>query len=156
MQIHALPQRYWDKVDKSGTCWIWIGARNDHGYGVIGAKQITGKPYEYAHRLMFWHHGGILKENEVVDHNCGQGSKGCVTPSHLRALDRNINNGQGGWKTRKLVCDKCGGHRKQKASKKEYFCPSCERDYQRKYNAKNRTQINARRRKRRAGRKNEI
>jgi len=25
--------RFWDKVEKTKTCWLWIGIKNKYGYG---------------------------------------------------------------------------------------------------------------------------
>lgn len=41
--------RFWDKVDKSGDCWVWTGYRNKTGYGKIGA----GGKIRGAHRFIW-------------------------------------------------------------------------------------------------------
>ena len=146
MQSIELPQRYWAKVDKRGECWLWVGARNDSGYGVIGARSITGRSHEYAHRLMFWHEGGELAPGEVVDHTCGKGHAGCVTPGHLRALSMRNNSSTAAPDTQ---CRHCGGPRWQQPSGK-WVCKPCRAKYHADYTAKNRDHINQQRRLRRA------
>ena len=138
MQID-LPQRFWDKVDKEAEpCQTWTGARNDSGYGVIGSMQdVTGKSHEYAHRLMFWAHGGTLEDGEVVDHSCGRGRLGCVDPDHLQACLFGENAAQGPLKFAKKICPKCEGPRVQrwKAGKKAgWVCKPCTADYMKEYN----------------------
>ena len=149
MQTIDLPSRYWAKVDQSSECWIWTGARNDSGYGVIGSMQkITGRSHEYAHRLMFWHSGQTLREGEVVDHSCGRGKDGCVTPAHLRPLKSEQNQREGHRHT-KLVCDACGENRTPRNDGRGFYCVPCTAEYQKAYQEKNRDRLNEKRRLRR-------
>ena len=41
-------QRFWQKVDKSGECWLWTGCQV-HGYGKFSAD---GK-HRYVHRWAY-------------------------------------------------------------------------------------------------------
>ena len=75
---------FWDKVDKTGECWIWTGHIDKHGYGRHGAS--------YAHRHAYeLHKGKSIPEGAQVDHICHV--RGCVRPSHLRAVT-NKQNGE--------------------------------------------------------------
>ncbi|MGN6754951.1 MAG: hypothetical protein ACTHMJ_01035, partial [Thermomicrobiales bacterium] len=29
----AIAERFWEKVDRSGECWLWTGTLDGHGYG---------------------------------------------------------------------------------------------------------------------------
>lgn len=82
--------RFWAKVKKTKTCWLWQGATAG-GYGQIHYR---GK-LEYAHRIAYeWSHGAI-PAGLVVDHTCH--NRGCVNPSHLRpaTYGQNSQNRQG-------------------------------------------------------------
>lgn len=79
-------ERFWSKVDMSGDCWVWTGARVN-GYGVF---RIGGRT-QVAHRVAYrWNKGDIPPRAEV-DHTCFNHS--CVNPSHLRLLSH-TQNGQ--------------------------------------------------------------
>jgi hypothetical protein len=75
----TVADRFWSKVDTSGECWIWAGARSTAGYGQI---TIEGRP-TYAHRLSYeWAHGAI-PDGLLVCHRCD--TPACVHPDHLFA-----------------------------------------------------------------------
>ena len=80
--------RFWLKVDKSGDCWLWQGAKKRDGYGVINrdGKQVV------AHRISLEMSGVAIPEKMVVDHICHQTD--CVRPAHLRVVTnkQNIEN----------------------------------------------------------------
>ena len=83
----TVEERYWEKVDKTGECWIWTAYCNHKGYGRFG----YGGKLVYSHRLSFeWAHGEI-PEGMQVDHRCHQ--RNCVRPEHLR-LVTNAQNQQ--------------------------------------------------------------
>lgn len=74
-------ERFWEKVDMSGACWIWTGARQNFGYGVfgVGGKQI------YAHRFSLeMAQGRPIPKGLQVDHSCHVPA--CVNPDHLKAV----------------------------------------------------------------------
>lgn len=77
----ALPgpvwERFWSKVEKTDIHWLWTGALNDSGYGVIW----DGRRLVYAHRLAFLLTGGRVPDGTEMDHVCGVRS--CVRPDHL-------------------------------------------------------------------------
>lgn len=71
-------QRFWSKVDKSGQCWEWTGAKNQYGYGNIA---VDGKVLR-SHRVSYEMAVGPIPEGLVVDHICQVPA--CVRPDHLR------------------------------------------------------------------------
>jgi hypothetical protein len=78
---HTLPtldQRFWARVDKSGDCWLWTGAKNLDGYGVISSE---GKP-SLTHRVAYELQVGPIPRGQQIDHICHATS--CVRAEHLR------------------------------------------------------------------------
>jgi len=98
-------ERFETKVDTSGPCHVWTGARNDRGYGQI---RIASKLY-YAHRLAYETVKGPIPNGMVIDHMCH--NPACVNPDHLQAVStkqntenirsaRSSTGFRGVWKTR--------------------------------------------------------
>lgn len=68
--------RFWPKVNKTDSCWIWAGQiHKPTGYGLFW----NGKKTVRAHRYRFITDNGY--EPEVVMHTCDNPS--CVNPAHL-------------------------------------------------------------------------
>jgi hypothetical protein len=80
--------RFWDKIDKTDTCWNWSALINEKGYGYIkyGGKHGTSLR---VHRLSALLHHLVtpdgkefsLQSKWLVLHKCG--NRRCVNPSHL-------------------------------------------------------------------------
>lgn len=120
----AILRRFWSKVDKTPTCWLWTSATNGVGYGRMNfGWQIV----EYAHRLAYtWAKGPIPDELEI-DHLCRV--RNCVNPDHLEAVTRKINIQRsplvGHW-PRPPLCPK--GHVRDGKAKNGYpYCKTCSR-----------------------------
>ncbi len=76
-----LADRFWAKVDKSGECWLWTGARsgrNRYGYFGLGGKR---DGIARAHRVAYELTIGSIPDGMVVCHKCD--TPHCVNPSHL-------------------------------------------------------------------------
>jgi hypothetical protein len=80
-------ERFWEKVDKSGSneCWIWTGTCTAGGYGQFHFDGST----QYAHRVSY----GLIYKGTVperLDHRpiC---PKNCVNPAHLRPVTNKQN-----------------------------------------------------------------
>jgi len=73
----TLEERFWGKVNKTETCWLWTAAKDAYGYGVFS----VGYSMKLAHRVAFQLSTGDLPAQ--LDHICH--NKSCVNPNHLRA-----------------------------------------------------------------------
>ncbi len=73
-------QRFIHKVNKTASCWLWMGATDTRGF----PRFYDGKNVIGAHRFSWRHfHGRIHKGNEILQ-LCGV--RGCVNPAHLEKL----------------------------------------------------------------------
>lgn len=76
-------ERFWARTEwepMSGCC-LWLGYRDDKGYGLFNAH--AGPGTRFAHRLAYqFEHGMKLSADDVVRHTCDNPS--CVAPAHLR------------------------------------------------------------------------
>jgi hypothetical protein len=81
----TIEERFWRKVNKTETCWLWVGASDGGGYGMIG---LDGKMAK-AHRLSWIMSNGPIPEGQWVLHHCD--TPACVRPDHLFLGDRQAN-----------------------------------------------------------------
>jgi hypothetical protein len=78
-------ERFWMKVQKTDTCWLWIGANRAGGYGAFYYPShpsgfITHRP----HRVAYEWAKGPIPEGLVLDHLCRV--RNCVNPDHLEPV----------------------------------------------------------------------
>lgn len=78
-------ERFWSKVNKTDTCWLWTAGMARDGYGFFWHD---GKN-RGAHRIAYSLANGPIPEGLLIDHACGVRS--CVNPSHLRLADKSKN-----------------------------------------------------------------
>jgi hypothetical protein len=76
----SLAERFWAKVDRGESCWLWRGARTGGGYGQIGSGGRGGRQL-YAHRVRWEMEYGPIPADMFVLHRCD--NPPCVRIDHL-------------------------------------------------------------------------
>lgn len=71
-------ERFWSKVNKTDTCWLWVGAKQTSGYG----RFWDGERNDGAHRFSYRLNTGEIPEGKAILHTCDNPC--CVNPYHLK------------------------------------------------------------------------
>lgn len=79
-------ERFWAKVRKTESCWVWTGSNNGKGYGRL---YYEGR-MQYAYRLSYSWFVGEIGEGLEIDHKCH--NRSCVRPDHLRPVTHRQNH----------------------------------------------------------------
>lgn len=89
--VKPLEERLFAKVDATGPCWLWTGAKNIGGYGAIskGRRQGAG----IVHRIVWELLVGPIPEGLELDHLCRV--RACCNPDHLEPVTRAENVARG-------------------------------------------------------------
>lgn len=79
-------RRFWDRVEKTDTCWLWTGPLKPTGYGTqVSVRGVLYSPHRYA-----WiETNGSIPDGLQIDHKCR--NRRCVRPSHLRVVNQRTN-----------------------------------------------------------------
>ena len=76
-------ERFWKRVNKTDTCWLWTGSKHEYGYGNFHMH--LGE-YEYrninAHRFAWELLVGPVPDGMVLDHKVCNNPP-CCNPAHL-------------------------------------------------------------------------
>lgn len=78
-------KRFWSKVEKTDTCWLWKAGKDPFGYG---AHWFNGKKVN-AHRYSYQICVGEVPSGLVLDHLCRVPA--CVNPKHLEPVTQKEN-----------------------------------------------------------------
>jgi len=88
MKLHTIKtstRRFWSKVDKTNSCWLWTDHTTASGYG----KFYVNKGEVYAHRHSYEIHRGKIPKGLVIDHLCRV--RNCVNPEHMEVVTQREN-----------------------------------------------------------------
>lgn len=77
-------ERFWENVRKTDYCWEWTG-RKERGAG----RMWDGSRLVLSHVFSYEIHLGKISGELEIDHKCR--NRGCVNPTHLRAVERWVN-----------------------------------------------------------------
>lgn len=134
----GLPDRFWAKVDKTDTCWLWTAGRSQ-GYGDF--RFMPGRSH-LAHRLAYEELVGPIPAGLTLDHLCRV--RHCINPAHLEPVTNYVNlmRGQGlaAQNSRKTHCPQ--GHpydaeNTYLSPSNRRFCRICADAARKAYEAKN-------------------
>jgi len=153
--VRPVAERFWEKVDKTETCWLWTAGKSAAGYGAFWPQWRTHVP---AHRWAYEALVGPIPDELEVDHLCRVPS--CVNPSHLEPVTHRENILRGlTWGAANAAKSHCinghplNGDNLIPTRENERRCRQCDRDRQRAWREANRDRFNARAREYRAKKK---
>jgi hypothetical protein len=130
VRVVALTERFWSKVDKTDTCWLWTAGVNASGYGLFhtGRRPNGSKIAALAHRVAYQAEYGPT--DSQLDHICEV--RLCVRPDHLQPIDAAVHGqksaatryGQDAFENwRAGLCR--WGHSKSERRPGELICRTC-------------------------------
>lgn len=73
--------RFFEKVEKTRTCWLWTAAKNPKGYGKFAPQPNRSV---LAHRWSYEYAKGPIPEGMTLDQVCRV--RECVNPDHLEVV----------------------------------------------------------------------
>jgi hypothetical protein len=120
-----LDDRFWSKVRKTETCWLWTGGTSGNGYGKFAVRRVSFR----AHRLAWEEANGPIPDGLQLDHLCRV--KLCVRPSHLEPVTGTVN-------IRRAFGDTCRLGHPYVQNKRRRRCQVCSRERNRQGRAEGR------------------
>lgn len=96
-------ERFWAKVDKDGPngCWLYLGALQGKGYGLISVVAKDVKAHRFAYESVV----GPIPDGLSLDHLCRNPQ--CVNPAHLEPVTH-LENVRRGDVLKLTPCPFCG------------------------------------------------
>lgn len=134
-QPERLVERFWERIERTDSCWLWRGSITGSGYGSF---RLGGRA-QAAHRIAYELMIGPIPEGLTLDHLCRV--RNCVNPAHLEPVTstENILRGEGptALNARKTHCPQ--GHEYTPENTRTYKdrpgrdCLTCHREWSRRY-----------------------
>lgn len=137
-----LPERFWNKVEKTATCWLWTAGTTRNGYAMFHLDRSSQRRTVYAHKFAYEALVALVPAGLDLDHLCR--TRRCVNPLHLEPVTRAENVARG-MEARNGDRDLCPqGH--QYDAENTYLrpdydarnCKECRREATRQWRARNR------------------
>jgi HNH endonuclease len=132
-------KRFWTKVEKTDSCWLWTAAKDPKGYGRFfytkNGKRIRSGAHQYAYIRFV----GPIPPGHELDHLCR--NRACVRPDHLEVVTHgdNVRRGlQGNLRTHCPRGHPLDGGRTPGNSQR--YCLTCKRESSRRSYRKRRTE----------------
>jgi hypothetical protein len=122
----ARAARFWSRVQRTDTCWLWLGGLAN-GYGMYSDADGTMCAHRFAYTITI----GAIPEGLQLDHLCRV--RNCVNPEHLepvtpRTNTLRSNTPQAIQRRQRLLTGVCrNGHPiKTTSTTKRWRCTQCE------------------------------
>lgn len=78
-------ERFWEKVDATGDCWVWTAGVGAFGYGLFSSPTYGSVSKNVpAHRWAWTNMVGPIPDGMHIDHRCRNPK--CVNPDHLEPV----------------------------------------------------------------------
>lgn len=121
-------RKFWETVDKTEGCWLWLGAASVGGYGQFYAGRLWPSGSQgkvYAHRYAYELLVGPIPEGLDIDHLCRV--RNCVNPDHMEPVTHRENMLRGDTvvarNAMKTTCTK--GHPLDGVDERGRYCTTC-------------------------------
>jgi len=82
-------ERFWAKVEKTETCWLWTAYQDGGGYGQFRVNGHGILAHRFAYELLI----GPIPAGLTLDHLCRV--RHCVNPAHLEPVSQRENTLRG-------------------------------------------------------------
>lgn len=76
---NGTPEKFWKKVQRTETCWLWLGDKDRRGYGRVRRREFSARTVQAHRYAWFLTHGDW--PDLLVCHRCD--IPNCVNPEHL-------------------------------------------------------------------------